>query len=178
MIRSSLFVLFCLLYASVAQAQSAALNKAKYVTVLKVILDHKMNDAELEPDVAKLRESERFKKELVKMIGKLDNSRPSEAKNRRIMRILERTGKEIYGISNYISDWHAQIGVTKKRLGPPGKPHWTKRTLLLNQRKQIIRRQCTCTRFMHRTRQRGQSTSCHTRNAIVCWKRPKTKSPS
>lgn len=96
MIKSSFLVLCFAVYAFSAQAQSAALNKAKYVTVLKVILDHKMNDAELEPDVAKLRESERFKKELVKMIGKLDNSRPSEAKNRRIMRILERTGKDIY----------------------------------------------------------------------------------
>lgn len=96
MIKSSLFVLLFVLFACSAYAQSAALNKAKYVTVLKVIIDHKMQDEELEPDVAKLRESERFKKELVKMLGKLDNSRPSEAKNRRIMRILERTGKEIY----------------------------------------------------------------------------------
>lgn len=96
MIKGSFFFLFFMMCAFSAQAQSAALNKAKYVTVLKVILDHKMNDEELMPDVAKLRESERFKKELVKMIGKLDNSRPSEAKNRRIMRILERTGKEIY----------------------------------------------------------------------------------
>lgn len=96
MIKSVLLVLCFMVCAFSAQAQSSALNKAKYVTVLKVILDHKMNDAELMPDVAKLRESERFKRELVKMIGKLDNSRPNEAKNRRIMRILERTGKEIY----------------------------------------------------------------------------------
>jgi len=96
MIKNVLLVLFFMLYSVSAYAQSAALNKAKYVTVLKVITDHKMQDEELEPDVEKLRESERFKKELVKMIGKLDNSRPSEAKNRRIMRILERTGKQIY----------------------------------------------------------------------------------
>lgn len=96
MIKSVLLVLFFALYSVSVCAQSATLNKAKYVTVLKVITDHKMQDEELEPDVEKLRESERFKKELVKMIGKLDNSRPSEAKNRRIMRILERTGKQIY----------------------------------------------------------------------------------
>ncbi len=96
MIKNIFLVLFLVLLSVSAYAQSAALNKAKYVTVLKVITDHKMQDEELEPDVEKLRESERFKKELVKMIGKLDNSRPSEAKNRRIMRILERTGKQIY----------------------------------------------------------------------------------
>lgn len=78
------------------QAQAVALNKAKYVTVLKVVADHKMGDEDLKSDVDKLRESERFKKELVKMLNKLDNSRPNEATNRKIMRILERTGKEIY----------------------------------------------------------------------------------
>lgn len=96
MIKNAILVLLFLLYAIGAFAQSATLNKAKYITVLKVVVDHKMQDAELEPDVEKLRESERFKKELVKIIGKLDNSRPSEAKNRRVMRILERTGKELY----------------------------------------------------------------------------------
>ena len=30
------------------------------------------------------------------MVGKLDNSKPNEAKNQRIMRILERAGREIY----------------------------------------------------------------------------------
>lgn len=79
-----------------AYAQTAALNKAKYVAVLKVITDHKMNDAELKPDIDKLREYDRFQQDLRKMMAKLDNSKPSEAKNRRIMRILERTGKEIY----------------------------------------------------------------------------------
>lgn len=89
-------LLFLILFIVPAQAQNAALNKAKYVTVLKVITDHKMNDAELKPDVDKLREYDRFEKDLRKMMAKLDNSKPSEAKNRRIMRILERTGKEIY----------------------------------------------------------------------------------
>lgn len=96
MVKNVFLILFLVLFSVSAYAQSAALNKAKYVTVLKVITDHKMQDEELVPDVDKLRESERFKKELVKMIGKLDNSRPSEAKNRRIMRILEKTGKQIY----------------------------------------------------------------------------------
>lgn len=89
-------VLFFSMAAISVYAQTASLNKAKYVTVLKVITDHKMNDAEMKPDVNKLREYDRFQQDLRKMMAKLDNSKPSEAKNRRIMRILERTGKEIY----------------------------------------------------------------------------------
>lgn len=95
--RIVLVFLFCL-FAGQAYAQAATLNKAKYVTVLKVIADHKMDDAELRPDVDKLREHERFNQELHKMIAKLDNSKPNEAKNRRVMRILEKSGKEIYDI--------------------------------------------------------------------------------
>lgn len=92
-----LVILVCL-FANQAHAQTAALNKAKYVTVLKVIADHKMADEELRPDIDKLREYDRFQQDLRKMMAKLDNTKPNEAKNRRIMRILERTGKEIYDI--------------------------------------------------------------------------------
>ena len=88
--------LFCFLFALPVQAQMTSLNKAKYVTVLKVVATHKLKDKDLEPDVAKLREHEKFKQELSKMIGKLDNSRPNDAINRRIMRILEQAGKDIY----------------------------------------------------------------------------------
>lgn len=83
-------------FAVSAEAQIAALDEAKYITTLKVVTDHKMKDADLEPDVDRLRENERFKKELIKMLGKLDNSRPNSAKNQKIMRILERAGKEVY----------------------------------------------------------------------------------
>lgn len=96
MLKKIMLLLFLSVTAVPAYAQTASLNKAKYVTVLKVITDHKMNDADLKPDVDKLREYDRFQRDLYKMMAKLDNSRPSEAKNRRIMRILERTGKEIY----------------------------------------------------------------------------------
>lgn len=96
MLKKIYLVLFLCLVAVSASAQTAALNKAKYVAVLKVITDHKMNDAELKPDIDKLREYDRFQQDLRKMMAKLDNSRPSEAKNRRIMRILEKAGKEIY----------------------------------------------------------------------------------
>ena len=79
-----------------AKAQMAALNKAKYIATLKVVADHKMNDESIVDDLDRLRQHERFKKELSKMVGKLDNSKPNEARNQRIMRILERAGREIY----------------------------------------------------------------------------------
>lgn len=91
------FVFFiCLCAGGGAQAQMANLTDAKYMAVLKVVAEHKMEDAEIKPDLDKLREYDRFKKELAKMVGKLDNSKPNEATNRKIMRILKRAGKEIY----------------------------------------------------------------------------------
>ena len=79
-----------------ANAQIASLNKAKYLATLKVVSAHKMGDKDMLSDFDKLRESERFRKDLEKMVNKLDNSKPNEATNRKIMRILEQAGKEIY----------------------------------------------------------------------------------
>lgn len=91
------FLLFSMMLVAIpAQAQMSSLSEAKYITVLNVISNHKMKDEDLEKDLVKLRESERFKSELKIMLGKLDNSRPNEANNRKIMRILEKAGKEIY----------------------------------------------------------------------------------
>lgn len=83
-----------------AMAQSATLNKAKYVATLKVVAEHKLNDDDLTKDLVKLRQSKKFKQDLNKMVEKLDNSRPSEAKNRKVMQILERAGREIYNELN------------------------------------------------------------------------------
>jgi hypothetical protein len=92
------FLIVCGLFFAMgtAQAQMASLNKAKYITTLKVIADHKINDDDIIDDVDKLREYDKFKKDLKAMIDKLDNSHPREAKNQKIMRILEKAGKEIY----------------------------------------------------------------------------------
>ncbi len=84
------------LFANFANAQSTALNEAKYITTLKVVVDHKMNDSDLSKDVDKLREYSRFKKELTSMLAKLDNSKPNTVKNKKVMKILEAAGKEIY----------------------------------------------------------------------------------
>lgn len=91
-------VLFFLLlfFPTIAFGQATALNEAKYLATLQVISKHKLNDASIVDDVDKLRTYEKFEKELSKMVNKLDNSRPNDGKNRKIMRILERAGREIY----------------------------------------------------------------------------------
>jgi len=91
-----LFLLLMLVAAVPAQAQMANLTKAKYVAVLKVVASHKMKDEDIVGDLERLNESERFKKDLNKIINKLDNSKPNDANNRKVMRILEQAGKEIY----------------------------------------------------------------------------------
>lgn len=91
-----ILVFLLMIFPNVVFAQSTVLNQAKYLATLQVVSKHKMNDASVISDVNKLREYDRFQQELSKMVSKLDNSRPNEAKNRKIMRILEKAGKEIY----------------------------------------------------------------------------------
>lgn len=91
-----ILVFLLMIFPNVVFAQSTVLNQAKYLATLQVVSKHKMNDASVVSDVNKLREYNRFQQELSKMVSKLDNSRPNEAKNRKIMRILEKAGKEIY----------------------------------------------------------------------------------
>lgn len=88
--------LLMLTISSSANAQMTSLNKAKYIATLKVVTNHKMGDKDMVSDFERLRESERFKKDLEKMVGKLDNSKPNDLTNRKIMRILEQAGKDIY----------------------------------------------------------------------------------
>ena len=85
-----------LLLAVPAQAQMSSLTEVKYLATLKVVANYKMKDKSIEKDLEKLRESDRFKKELEKMIGKLNNSKSNDATDRRIMKILEQAGKDIY----------------------------------------------------------------------------------
>ncbi len=93
---NKILVFLLMIFPNVVFAQSTVLNQAKYLATLQVVSKHKMNDASVISDVNKLREYDRFQQELSKMVSKLDNSRPNEAKNRKIMRILEKAGKEIY----------------------------------------------------------------------------------
>lgn len=87
---------YLFLTAMPAQAQLASLSEAKYMAVLKIVVNYKMGDENIADDLDRLRESERFKKELEKIYKKLDNSKTSDATNRRIMRILEQAGKDVY----------------------------------------------------------------------------------
>ena len=91
---SLFFLLFFI--PTVAFGQSTSLNQAKYLATLQVVSKHKLNDESVVDDVNKLRKYEKFENELSKMVGKLDNSRPNEGRNKKIMRILERAGREIY----------------------------------------------------------------------------------
>ncbi len=97
MVKKIIAVFFVMFGCSLpADAQIAAYNQAKYIITLKVVTDHKMKDADLVSDVDALRNNKRFNQDLVSMLKKLDNSRPNSAKNQKIMRILERAGKEVY----------------------------------------------------------------------------------
>lgn len=89
-------VLFCFMAAIPAQAQMASLNKAKYVTVIRVVSEHQLDNKDIASDVDKLRDSAKFKQDLKKMLEKLDNEHPNTAKNHRVMRILEQAGRDIY----------------------------------------------------------------------------------
>lgn len=88
--------LFCFMAAMPVQAQMASLNKAKYVTVVKVVSEHQLDNKDLVSDIDKLRGNSKFRQELKKMLEKLDNEHPNTAKNRRVERILEQAGKDIY----------------------------------------------------------------------------------
>ena len=87
---------FIVVFSGNASAQMSYLNKAKYITTLKVVANYKLDDSEIAEDVDKLREHKAFNQELSKMLKKIDNSKSDNAKNRRIMRILEQAGKDIY----------------------------------------------------------------------------------
>lgn len=89
-------LLVMLLMATPAFAQMSSLTQVKYLATLKVVANYKMGDQEIAKDLEKLRESEKFKKDLEKMMAKLDNSKSSNAVNRRVMKILEQAGKDIY----------------------------------------------------------------------------------
>lgn len=92
----ALILAFVVMFSENVSAQMSHLNKAKYITTLKVVANYKLNDNEIAEDVDKLREHKAFNQELSKMLKKIDNSKSDNAKNRRVMRILEQAGKDIY----------------------------------------------------------------------------------
>ena len=90
-----LLVLFGMVAKS-AEAQYTSQNDAAYLATIKAVSDYKIDDEEDAKNVEKLRQDERFNRNLSKMLAKLSNNRNKDAKNRRVYNILKRAGKEIY----------------------------------------------------------------------------------
>lgn len=96
---SFLLVIFVLL-SSAANAQYAAQREAAYMATLKAVTDYKINDEDNLRNVEDLRENERFKRDLMKMLSKLSNSYTKNSTNIRVYKILLKAGKDIYNELN------------------------------------------------------------------------------
>ena len=83
-----------------ARAQYSAQKEAMYMATLKAVTDYKMGDEENLRDLDQLRESERFNRDLYKMIEKLSNRRTKNSTNIRVYNILLKAGKELYNELN------------------------------------------------------------------------------
>ena len=79
-----------------AQAQYTAQKDAMYMVTLKAVVNYKIDDEENLINIGRLRENERFNRDLVKMLGKLSNKRTKNALNSRVYKILLQAGKDIY----------------------------------------------------------------------------------
>lgn len=98
--RVLVFVILGMLFFNVrANAQAMSADKdAMYLAVIKAVANYKINDEENIRGVERLRQDQRFNEQLIKMMEQLDNSRTKDGKNRRILKILEKAGKDIYDI--------------------------------------------------------------------------------
>ncbi len=83
-----------------AKAQLASQKEAAYIATLKAVADFKINDEENLSELESLRENERFKQKLNRMMNKLSNSRSKNSTNERIYKILIKAGKDIYNELN------------------------------------------------------------------------------
>ena len=81
-----------------AQAQYSASKKAQYLATIKAVANYKINDEEEIDDVEKLRQNARFNQKLQKMLNKLQNTRTKNSDNRKVLKILEDAGEQIYKI--------------------------------------------------------------------------------
>ena len=76
-------------------AQYSASKEAQYLAIVKAVADFKIDDEEHLRKMEKLRENEKFNRDLYSMIQKLDNSRSKDATNRKVLQILENAGKQL-----------------------------------------------------------------------------------
>ncbi len=91
-----IFSLFLNISSSVAQ-YSASKN-AEYLATIKAVANYKINDEEELENVERLRQNKAFNLKLQKMMNKLQNSRTKNSDNKRILKILEDAGEQIYNI--------------------------------------------------------------------------------
>ena len=81
-----------------AKAQYSSQNEAKYIATLKAVVNYKIDDQENIRGIEALRQNRQFNEKLQKMLDKLNNERTKDAKNRRVLKVLEQAGEEIYKI--------------------------------------------------------------------------------
>ena len=86
---------FCL---AEAKAQYSSQNDAKYIATLKAVVNYKIDDKENIKDIEALRQNRQFNQKLQRMLDKLSNERTKDAKNRQVLKILEKAGEDIYKI--------------------------------------------------------------------------------
>ena len=80
------------------KAQFSAQKEAAYIATLKAVTDFKINDEENIDDIERLRNDERFNRDLRRMLSKLDNRRSKTGENRRVYEILQKAGRDIYNV--------------------------------------------------------------------------------
>ncbi len=90
---------FMFLSALASDAQAfAARKEAEYIATLKAVVNYKINDEENLQDIEALRQDKRFLQDLQQMLNKLTNSRTKNTTNKRVQKVLEQAGKDIYNI--------------------------------------------------------------------------------
>ena len=79
-------------------AQMSSTKDAQYLATIKAVANYKINDEEELRNVERLRQNERFNRDLQNMMSKLQNSKNKDSKNKKVLSILKAAGKEIYEI--------------------------------------------------------------------------------
>ena len=66
------------------------------MATLKAVTNYKIEDEEIERDIEKLRQNRVFNEKLQKMLNKLSNRRTKDTTNRKVLKVLEDAGEQIY----------------------------------------------------------------------------------
>lgn len=87
-----------ILAAGESVAQYSSQNDAKYMATLKAVVNYKIDDQENIRDIEALRQNRQFNEKLQRMLDKLSNERTKDAKNRQVLKILEKAGEDVYKV--------------------------------------------------------------------------------